>query len=91
MYGGIAPSDKSGCCNTGNPRIECRNGVAWDSREINCWSDLGVRDDPNLEAAPIFNELPAYVWQRGGETGTPDTKSVCAPIAMAGLPLHSGS
>jgi hypothetical protein len=32
--------------------IECRNGVACDSREINRWLALGVRDDPNLEAIP---------------------------------------
>jgi hypothetical protein len=32
--------------------IECRNGVAYDDREINCLLILGVRDVPNLEATP---------------------------------------
>ena len=34
--------------------IECRNGVVYDDREINCLLILGVRDVPNLEATPTW-------------------------------------
>jgi hypothetical protein len=53
MYiSGIAPTNKSGCCNTPTLHIECRNRVACDSREINRLLALGVLDNPNLEAIP---------------------------------------